>query len=116
MGCNSSKSGTPSPNITPPVANAVDKGPPLPDAPVPVADITPSLDSLKFTLIDGCKTGDLSSVREVLSSHPLLVNVRAMWDTTPLIACCRYNSRECARYILGVEGVDERAKDEKGGR
>ena len=81
-------------------------------------------ENLRSSLINACKDNNRSDLEKILSAHPDLINSVHMWGSTPLIASCSYNARECTRFLLGMGGkggggiycgLDVNMRDERGG-
>ncbi|OQR98899.1 hypothetical protein ACHHYP_07616 [Achlya hypogyna] len=58
------------------------------------------------------KKGALDELIGVLDATPSLLNVRGMWDSTPLIVACQYARTDVAAYLLS-KGADPLLVNEK---
>lgn len=66
------------------------------------------------TLIKAAKTGDLECVKTRLAEDGCDVNMRGMWESTPLIVACQYRNVEVALTLCDTPGVDITLLNEKG--
>ena len=65
-------------------------------------------------MISMCKQGKLSIVLDMIQNGSD-VNVKGMFDNTPLIVACQYKQESIALALLKVEGIDIHHANSKGG-
>ncbi|KDO28470.1 hypothetical protein SPRG_06709 [Saprolegnia parasitica CBS 223.65] len=58
------------------------------------------------------KKGALDEVTDILAAKPELLNVRGMWESTPLVYACQYAQTDVAAYLLS-QGADSLLVNEK---
>ena len=66
-------------------------------------------------LISMCKQGKLSIVMEMLEKEDVDVNMKGIFDSTPLISACQYNHESIVLTLLEVNGIDIHHANQKGG-
>lgn len=67
----------------------------------------------KCRFVLAAKDGNLDAVRQALSATDVDVNMRGMWNNTPLICACQYRHADIAITLCDA-GADVNAVNEKG--
>lgn len=116
MGCTSSK-----PNAI--ESNQVNPKNQILDAPSPIAALEGHIEepsglffkeavSNASNMLAAVKRGDIEAVKLLLCNENL--NIRGMWNSTPLIIACQYGYDEIAITLLDRPGIDVNHLNEKG--
>ncbi len=66
----------------------------------------PEGDKIARQLWQACAQGDLKTVKEVLETNNLSVNVRLFQNTTPLMVAAEYNQPRLVSFLLNQRGID----------
>lgn len=72
-------------------------------------------EELSIEFLKAVKNGDLASMERVAqrAAQPPLVNIRGMWESTPLIYACQYGHAKAALWLL-ERGANVHLQNEKG--
>ncbi|KAH9107607.1 hypothetical protein LEN26_007508 [Aphanomyces euteiches] len=82
----------------------------LPNALSPSEEVPP--DDAAIRLLRNVKQGNLLQVVATIPATPELINVRGMWESTPLLYACQYGHGSIALFLL-EQGADVRLVNEK---
>ncbi|KAG9402697.1 Ankyrin repeat domain-containing protein 55 [Aphanomyces cochlioides] len=82
----------------------------LPNALSPSEEVPP--DDAAIRLLRNVKQGNLLQVLATIPASPELINVRGMWESTPLLYACQYGHGSIALFLL-EQGADVSLVNEK---